>query len=311
MKAVFMGTPDFAVNTLEALIRAGHEVTAVVTKADRPVGRRMELRPSPVKICAEKHGIPVLQPEKIRGNGEFLEALRTAAPDVIVVAAYGKIIPKEILTLPRYGCLNVHASLLPKYRGAAPIQWAVINGDDVSGVTIMQMNEGLDTGDMIARVEIPLAPDETGGTLFDKLASAGAELLVETLKKVEAGDITPVPQPAESPTPYARMIKKEDGRIHWTDSAEQIEHLVRGMNPWPSAFSMLSGKNIRIWKSKTAPSAAKADPGTVLEADGDGIVVQTGSGALCIQELQMEGRKRMKTEDFLRGHKIAPGDRFD
>lgn len=305
-----MGTPDFAVGTLEAMIQAGHDVAAVVTKVDKPVGRRMELKPSPVKKCAMDHGIPVLQPEKVRGNQAFLDELRAIAPDVIVVAAYGKIIPSDILTLPRYGCLNVHASLLPKYRGAAPIQWAVINGEEESGVTIMQMNEGLDTGDMIARVEIPLASDETGGSLFDKLAAAGAELLTETLEKVEAGTAVSVPQPAESPTPYARMIKKEDGRIDWTKSAVQIERLVRGMNPWPSAFSILQGKNIRIWKSVTAPSAASAAPGTVLAADGEGIVVQTGSGALCIQELQMEGRKRMKTEDFLRGHSMAPGERF-
>ncbi|MEE8886345.1 MAG: methionyl-tRNA formyltransferase [Eubacteriales bacterium] len=311
MKIVFMGTPDFAVGTLEALIRAGHEVAAVVTKVDKPVGRKMELRPSPVKVCAVKNGIKVLQPAKIRGNAEFMDELKSISPDVIVVAAYGKIIPKEILELPKYGCLNVHASLLPKYRGAAPIQWAVIDGEKESGVSIMQMNEGLDTGDVIAKTVVPLDEKETGGSLFDRLAKAGAELLVETLPKVEKGEITPVPQPAESPTPYARMIRKEDGRIDWTKSAAVIERLVRGMNPWPSAFTHYNGKMLKIWEADVLPEEEDdpdhPEPGTVVRAGDDGILVSTGSGLLCIRELQLEGKKRMKAADFLRGHQLEPG----
>lgn len=308
MRIVFMGTPDFAVGTLEALIAAGHEVVGVVTKTDRPVGRKQELKPSPVKVCAVEHGIPVLQPARVKGNSEFYEKLKKMAPDVIVVAAYGKIIPAEILTLPPHGCLNVHASLLPKYRGAAPIQWAVIDGEEKSGVTIMQMNEGLDTGDILAVKEVPLDPGETGGSLFDRLAEAGASLLVETLPLVEKGEIHPVPQPAESPTAYARMIRKEDGRIDWSKDAVSIERLVRGMNPWPSAFTSLAGRNLKIWSAAVAPSASEEAPGTVLLADDGGIVVQTGSGALSIRELQLEGKKRMKAADFLRGHSISRGE---
>ena len=307
MKVIFMGTPDFAVGTLEALIEAGHEVACVVTKTDRPVGRKQILTPSPVKICALEHGIPVLQPARVKGNSEFCEELKKIAPDVIVVAAYGKIIPKEILTLPRYGCLNVHASLLPKYRGAAPIQWAVINGEEKSGVTIMQMNEGLDTGDILAVREVPLDPEETGGSLFDRLSKEGAGLLTETLPRLERGEIRPVPQPEKSPTAYARMIRKEDGRIDWTKDAVSLERLVRGMNPWPSAFTSMEGRNLKIWSAAADPSVSEETPGTVLSADEGGIAVQTGGGILMVRELQLEGKKRMKAADFLRGHSIGRG----
>ncbi|MCC6095418.1 MAG: methionyl-tRNA formyltransferase [Eubacterium sp.] len=309
MRIVFMGTPDFAVGTLLAMADAGHEIVGVVTQTDKPVGRKQELKPTAVKAAALERGFTVYQPAKLRKNPEFLETLKGLVPDVIVVAAYGKIIPKEILSLPKYGCLNVHASLLPKYRGAAPIQWAVIDGEEKSGVTIMQMNEGLDTGDMLATVEVPITADETGGSLFDKLAAAGAKLLVETLPKVEAGTLHPVKQPEESPTPYARMIRKEDGKIDWSLPAARIECLVRGMNPWPSAFTSLNGKGLKIWKSHldhTVPANPAAVPGTVLSIDG-GLLVQTGDGVLCITELQLEGKKRMQASDFLRGHAVETG----
>ena len=234
MKVVFMGTPDFSVGTLEALVEAGYEITGVVTQPDKPKGRGKQMMPTPVKEAAEKHGLPVYQPRRVR-DAEAIEEIRKMEPDVIVVVAFGQIIPKEILDMPKYGCINVHASLLPAYRGAAPIQWAVMNGDEVSGVTIMKMDEGLDTGDMLTKVEVPLAADETGGSLFDKLAAAGAKLLVETLPKLEKGEVTPEKQPEISTTEYARMIKKEDGKIDWTKSAVEIERQIRAMSPWPSA----------------------------------------------------------------------------
>ena len=323
---MYMGTPDFAVPALKSLIRT-NEVAAVVTQPDKPAGRKAELKPPPVKETALEAGIPVLQPQKAR-DPAFLESLRALDPDVIVVAAYGKILPKEILELPRYGCLNIHASLLPKYRGAAPIQWAILDGEEETGVTIMQMDEGLDTGDMLAVSTVKITPEETGGTLFDKLAEEGARLLTETLPLLESGGIVPVPQPPESPTAYARMMRKEDGQIDWSRDASCIERQIRGLSPWPGTFTRLEGKNCKIWKSRTASeketntpdcgiltgeaetSAAQTgsrDPGTVLAADESGIFVQTGQGILVITELQAEGKKRMSAPDFLRGHDIKPG----
>lgn len=307
MRVVFMGTPDFAVGTLNAIADAGHEIVGVVTQTDKPVGRKQELKPTAVKEAALKRGLTVYQPRKLRNNPEFLETLKQLAPDVIVVAAYGKIIPKEILGLPKYGCLNVHASLLPKYRGAAPIQWAVIDGEEKSGVTIMQMNEGLDTGDMLASAAVPITKEETGGSLFDKLAKAGAELLAETLPKVEKGEIHPVKQPEESPTPYARMISKADGRIDWSLPALKLECFVRGMDPWPAAYTSFAGKGLKIWKSQVEQAGSGEKPGTVLAADEKGILVQTGENALRITELQLEGKKRMQVSDFLRGHRVETG----
>ena len=250
------------------------------------------------------------------------EEIRKMEPDVIVVVAFGQIIPKEILDMPKYGCINVHASLLPAYRGAAPIQWAVMNGDEVSGVTIMKMDEGLDTGDMLTKVEVPLAADETGGSLFDKLAAAGAKLLVETLPKLEKGEVTPEKQPEISTTEYARMIKKEDGKIDWTKSAVEIERQIRAMSPWPSAFTKVNGKNLKIWDakviamfggdlfSKIPGQNPTKSAGKVWVADETGLHVKTGDGILVIEELQLEGKKRMKTADFLRGYAIEPGTRL-
>ena len=322
MRVVFMGTPDFSVGTLEALAAAGHEIVGVVTQPDKQKGRGKQLQATPVKEAALRLGLPVWQPAKVR-DPEFLEVLRQLAPEVIVVAAFGQLIPQAILDLPRYGCVNVHASLLPAYRGAAPIQWAVINGEKESGVTIMQMDAGLDTGDMLAKTVVPLAPDETGGSLFDKLSSAGAKLLVETLDGLEQGTVVPEKQPEESTTEYARMIKKADGRIDWSRPAAQIERLVRGLDPWPSAFTTLDGKTVKIWKAQVMALIGgglfDALPGQdpkkhareIWAADESGIHVRAGDGILVIQELQLEGKKRMAAREFLRGHKVAAGSKFE
>lgn len=266
MRIVFMGTPDFAVGALEALAQSGHEIAAVVTQPDKPKGRGKMQQMTPVKETALRLGLPVFQPVRVREE-DFVEQMRELAPDVIVVSAFGQIIPGALLELPKYGCINIHASLLPRYRGAAPIQWAVIDGEAVSGVTIMRMDAGLDTGDMLARTEVPLTPDETGGSLFEKLCRAGAELLTETLPKLEAGTLVPEKQPEESPTPYARMIRKEDGRLDWTMDAAALERRIRGFNPWPSAYTSINGKTLKIWKAETADGGSEKEPGTVTAAD--------------------------------------------
>ena len=306
MKTVFMGTPDFSVGTLEAILEAGHEVAAVVTQPDNPKGRGKAMQATPVKEAALAHGLTVFQPTRIREPG-FQEELKKINPDVIVVVAFGQIIPQTILELPRYGCINVHASLLPCYRGAAPIQWAVINGDEVSGVTIMRMDAGLDTGDMLSKVEVPLAADETGGSLFDKLSEAGARQLVLTLAELERGTLQPEKQPEESPTEYARMITKADGEIDWTKDAVTLERLIRGLNPWPSAFTHLEGKTLKIWKASVRELDSKETAGTVISSGKDGLIVQTGQGQLQILELQLEGKKRMETDAFLRGYSVQEG----
>lgn len=309
MRTVFMGTPDFSVGALRALYEAGHEIAGVVTQPDKPKGRGKTMTCTPVKEEALRLGLPVYQPEKIR-TPEFLQVLQELAPEVIVVVAFGQIIPKQVLELPPYGCINVHASLLPKYRGAAPIQQAVIDGEEKSGVTIMRMDEGLDTGDMIAKVEVELAPDETGGSLFEKLSAAGAGLLVETLPSIAAGTAVYEKQPAESPTPYAAMISKKQGAVCWEKSAAEIERLVRGLNPWPSAYTFLNGKSLKIWESRVVQETAGLEPGTVCRTDRNGIFTATGDGVLCITELQLEGKKRMKADAFLRGCPIEEGTRF-
>lgn len=306
MRAVFMGTPDFAVGALDSLVSAGHEVALVITQPDKPKGRKKTLTPPPVKERALEHGLPVYQPARVRG-AECIEKLKEIAPDVIVVAAFGQIIPKEILELPRYGCINIHASLLPKYRGAAPIQWAVIDGEKESGVTLMRMDEGLDTGDMIARAVVPLAEDETGGSLFDRLSAAGARLLADTLPLLEQGKVSYERQPEESPTPYARMMTKEMGRIDWEKPAAKLERLIRGLNPWPTAYTSLDGRQVKLWRARVGGSGTGARPGEVLESSGGALAVQTGDGVLEILELQMEGKKRMDAEAFLRGHRIGKG----
>lgn len=306
MRVVFMGTPDFSVGTLRALVEAGHQVVGVISQPDKPKGRGKALQPTPVKAAALEYGLPVYQPKKVR-DPEFLETLKSLEPEVIVVVAFGQIIPQTILDLAPYGCINVHASLLPKYRGAAPIQWAVIDGEEVSGVTIMKMDAGLDTGDMISKVVVPITKEETGESLFDKLSEAGAKLLVETLPSLADGTAVFEKQPEESPTPYAGMIQKNMGNIDWNRSAVELERLVRGLNSWPSAYTKLNGKTLKIWKAEVLESQSEVCAGTVIQADQKGFWIQTGNGILNILELQLEGKKRMDSQAFLRGYQIESG----
>ena len=315
MRIIFMGTPDFSVGTLEALVEAGHDVCLAVTQPDKPKGRGKEMQPTPVKEAALRHGIPVYQPRKIR-DPQCVEELRKYHADVCVVVAFGQILPKTILELTPYGCINVHASLLPKYRGAAPIQWAILEGETVTGVTTMQMDEGLDTGDMILKTEVPITENETGESLHDKLAAAGAELCVKTLKALE--DHTAVlEKQGESPTSYAKMLDKKMGDIDWSCPAVQIERLVRGLNSWPSAYTHWQGKTLKIWRAKAENTAGAKNgtesgclPGTVTEVGKDSFAVQTGEGVLHVYELQIPGKKRMETGAFLRGYALERGTVF-
>ena len=315
MRIIFMGTPDFSVGTLEALVEAGHDVCLAVTQPDKPKGRGKEMQPTPVKEAALRHGIPVYQPRKIR-DPQCVEELGKYHADVCVVVAFGQILPKTILELTPYGCINVHASLLPKYRGAAPIQWAILEGETVTGVTTMQMDEGLDTGDMILKTEVPIAENETGESLHDKLAAAGAELCVKTLKALE--DHTAVlEKQGESPTAYAKMLDKKMGDIDWSCPAVQIERLVRGLNSWPSAYTHWQGKTLKIWRAKAENTAGAKNgtesgclPGTVTEVEKDSFAVQTGEGVLHVYELQIPGKKRMETGAFLRGYALERGTVF-
>ena len=309
MRIIYMGTPDFSVGALESLIRAGHDICLVVTQPDKPKGRGKEVQFTPVKECALAHGIPVFQPVKIK-EPEAVGELQKYQADVFVVAAFGQILSEEILQMPKYGCINIHASLLPKYRGAAPIQQAVIDGEKESGVTIMQMGTGLDTGDMISRIVVPLAKDETGGSLFAKLAQAGAELLIQTLPSIFDGTATREKQPEESPTPYAAMISKKMGLLDFSKNAEELERLIRGLNPWPSAFTFINGKTMKVWKSSVQEKQAEEAPGTVISADKEGIRVACGKNVLVLQEVQLEGKKRMEADAFLRGYQLKPGDMF-
>ena len=308
MRIIFMGTPDFSVGTLEALVEAGHEVCLVVTQPDKPKGRGKEMQYTPVKEAALKHGIEVYQPRRIR-EAECVEKLRQYNADIMVVIAFGQIIPKEILEMVPYGCVNVHASLLPKYRGAAPIQWSIIDGEAVTGVTTMQMDEGLDTGDMLLKTEVPITAEETGESLHDKLAKAGAALCVETLAKLQEGSIVPEKQ-GESPTAYAKMLDKKLGNIDWTKSAVEIERLVRGLNSWPSAYTYWNKKVVKIWKTSVIDENSNEQVGTVVKVEKDGFYVQTGNGILKVLELQIPGKKRMDAGAFLRGYTIEPGEVF-
>lgn len=302
-----MGTPDFSVGTLEALVEAGHEVVLAVTQPDKPKGRGKEMQFTPVKECALRHGIPVFQPKKVR-DPECVEELKKYQADVCVVIAFGQILPKEILEMTPYGCINVHASLLPSYRGAAPIQWAVIRGEKISGVTTMQMDEGLDTGDMLEKTEIILDEKETGGSLHDKLAEAGAKLCVHTLDKLVQGDLTPQKQ-GESPTEYARMLDKKLGDINWEQSAVEIERLIRGLNPWPSAYTDWNGKTMKIWEADAVPGEnTEKAPGTITDVTKDDFAVQTGDGQLRVRALQIPGKKRMEADAFLRGYQVKVGE---
>ena len=309
MKVIFMGTPDFSVGTLEAIIEAGHEVCLVVTQPDKPKGRGEAMQYTPVKECALKHGIEVFQPIKIR-EIENIEYLRKYNADIIIVVAFGQILTKSILDMPKYGCINVHASLLPKYRGASPIQWTVINGDEITGVTTMRMDEGIDTGDMIAKQTFRVAEDETGGSLFEKLASTGAELCVKTMEMLENGTAEFTPQNNEEAT-HTSMIRKELGVIDWSKSAVEIERLIRGLNPWPSAYTKLDGKTFKIWKAKVVEGKDEVHPGCIFHIGKNEMYVQTGDGALSLLEVQLEGKKRMDVGSFLRGYEVEEGSFFN
>ncbi|KRT66475.1 MAG: fmt, methionyl-tRNA formyltransferase, methionyl-tRNA formyltransferase [Candidatus Dadabacteria bacterium CSP1-2] len=303
MKIIFMGTPEFAVPSLRALVDSGDEVVAVVTQPDKPKGRGLEVAPPPTKVLAERHGIPVLQPAKIKTE-EFFNELKKFNPDLICVAAYGKILPKNILDLPHYGCINVHASLLPKYRGAAPINWAIIRGEKVTGITTMKMDEGMDTGDMLLKKEVPIEDEDTGETLSEKLSEIGARLLIETIRLLKEGQLNPIPQD-HSQANYAPMLKKEDGKIDWQKSAEEIRNLIRGALPWPSAYTNLEGKLLKIYKVRLAGGEGK--PGEVIKSESGILRVATGKGALDILKLQIEGGKKLETQVFLRGRRIEEG----
>lgn len=305
MKIVFMGTPDFAVGTLEAIIEAGYEVLLVVTQPDKPKGRSGALQYTPVKECALAHGIEVFQPTKIRLE-ENVAFLRKYEADIFVVAAFGQILPKSILDMPKYGCINVHASLLPKYRGAAPIQWAVINGDKVTGVTIQQMDIGVDTGDIIVTKELAISEEETGGGLFDKLAVVGAEACLEALEQIAKGTATRTPQNHDEAT-HVSMISKEFGNIDWNRSAAEIERLIRGLNPWPSAYTKLDGKTFKIWKAKVVSEENEYATGCIIRVGKGEMLVQTGNGVLSLLEVQLEGKKRMEVDAFLRGYQVEEG----
>ena len=305
MKIVFMGTPDFAVGALESLVEAGHDVVAVVTQPDKPKGRGKEMQQTPVKACAVKHNIEVFQPVKIK-TPEAVEVLKGYGADLFVVAAFGQILSKEILDMPKYGCVNIHASLLPKYRGAAPIQWAILDGEKETGVTIMQMNEGLDTGDMLTKVVVPIEDTDTGESLFDKLAEAGAKLLIETIPQIEAGTLKPEPQD-DSLSTYAKMIKKEMGLIDWKKEACVLERLVRGMNSWPSAYTHFQGKTLKVWETEVETYETEATPGSVVEVTKNSIKVQTGKDLLVLKQIQLEGKKRMDVAAFLLGYKVETG----
>lgn len=305
MRIVFMGTPDFAVPSLQALIDAGHDVCAVYTQPDKPQGRKQILTAPPVKTLALEHDIPVFQPNTLKNEDEQAR-LRELAPEVIIVVAYGKLLPKAVLDIPPHGCINVHGSLLPRWRGAAPIQWAVIAGDEMAGVTTMQMAEGLDTGDMLLTYETKVGEKETAGELFDRLAQSGAELLIQTLVKLD--EITPRPQD-DAQSCYAHMLDKQMAVIDWSKSAHEIDCLIRGLNPWPIALTTLSGERLKVFAAEKA--AGNGEPGTVLEADPKkGLTVACGEGALKLIEIQLVGGKRMKATDFLRGHAIQVGTKL-
>lgn len=307
MKIVFMGTPDFAVNTLEAIEKAGHDIALVVTQPDKPRGRSGRLQMSEVKQYAAEHGLEVFQPEKVK-TPEAVSRLKECEPELIVVAAFGQILSRDILELPKYGCINVHASLLPKLRGASPIQTAILEGYDKTGVTIQQMGEGLDTGDIINQRSIPIDGSDTGGSLFDKLASLGAELAVETIDMIGAGRVKPVPQD-DSLATYAKKIDKAMGHIDWERSAADIDCMVRALNPWPSAYTYLGGRMLKVWRAAAAEDI-KGTPGTVAGVTKDSVRVICGEGSLILEELQLEGKKRMTAHDFLLGCRMSTGEKL-
>ena len=306
LRIIFMGTPEFACPTLKKLIERGEEVIAAVTQPDRPKGRGQKLLPPPVKVLAEEHGIPVLQPVKVRAP-EAIEQIRALNPDLIVVVAFGQILPQSLLDIPKHGCINIHASLLPRYRGAAPLNWCLINGEPETGITTMQMDAGLDTGDMLVKRAIPVDPDEDAQSLHDRLSQLGGETIDETLDLLLAGRLVREKQD-DSLTCYAPMLKKEDGLIDWTREAARIKNQVRGLTPWPGAYTFLEGKTLKI--GRVSVEAESGAPGEILRAGKDGIVVACGTGSIRIGELQLEGRKRLGAAEFLAGCRLEPGTRL-
>jgi methionyl-tRNA formyltransferase len=311
VNVVFMGTPDFAVPCIDRLIGNGYSVVGVVTQPDRPVGRKRVMTPPPVKVAALNHGIPVLQPEKLR-QPEALEQVIALQPDLIVTAAYGQILPESLLKIPKHGCINVHASLLPKFRGGAPIHRSIIEGEQETGVTIMYMVKALDAGDMISTVAVPIDIEDTVGTLHDKLSEAGSSLLIETLPGLLSGKMTAVPQNHDQAT-YAPNLSREDERIDWSHDAISIYNRIRGLNPWPVSFTTWQGEVMKVWWAdfyETDSSLISGIPGTVIHTDSDGIVVAAGRGTVTLKEIQPSGKKRMPVSDFIRGTSIQKGDRL-
>ena len=309
MKIIFMGTPDFSVPTLDAIKKDGNEIVLVVTQPDKKKGRKGILTPPPVKEWAVRNNISIFQPVKLREK-QNIEELEKYEADVIVVAAFGQILPKEVLDMPKYGCINVHASLLPKYRGASPIQWAILNGDDETGVTTMQMGVGLDDGDILLQKKVPISSEDTGGSLFDKLSKVGADLLIETLHRIEKNDIVRIPQDDEKAT-HVGLIKKDFGILSFDEENKYILNKIRALNPWPSAFTFYKDKMVKIWKAKSVSFNNKGyEYGDLVVENKDELLVVTRNGAISILELQEEGKKRIKAADFLRGHKIEKGDKF-
>ena len=308
LNIIFMGTPDFAVPSLSALIKGPDTVCAVVTKPDRPKGRGQKLVPPPVKVVAEENGIPVLQPDKIK-TAEFANTLKSYAPDVIVVAAYGRILPPALLELPPHGCINVHGSLLPRHRGAAPIQWAIINGDQQVGVTIMQMSAGMDTGAIRRSMCIPADPGQAAGSLFPKSARRGSDALMDTLDMLMEGGLAFIPQDDKLAT-MAPMLSKTDGMIDWNRPAEELDCLIRGLDPWPSAHCSAGGKKLQLFDPEVFYVDSNQPPGTVIRADRQGLLVSTAKASLLIREVKPEGKRRMPVEAFLNGYKLVAGDRL-
>lgn len=305
MKIIYMGTPDFAVAPLEAIIKAGHEVSAVVTQPDKQKGRGKEVQMTPVKQCALKHGIPILQPVKIREQ-EAVEELKKYPADLFVVAAFGQLLSEEILSMPRFGCVNIHASLLPAYRGAAPIQWVILNGETRTGVTIQQMAKGLDTGDMLLKKTVEIDEKETGASLHDKLMLTGAALIVEVLPKIEKGELIPEKQDESKASYYGRLTKSM-GLIDWNQDAVSIERLIRGLNSWPSAYTCYKGKTLKIWDGEVIPGKAKEAPGTVTQVSKDSFTVAAGEGSIRVTSLQLEGKRKVPAKDFLLGYEVVCG----
>jgi methionyl-tRNA formyltransferase len=309
MRIVFMGTPEFAVPSLEALLKSDAQVVGIVTQPDRPKGRGQVLTPPPIKLIAQREGIPFLQPVKIKVP-EFLTALAAWKPDLIAVTAYGRILHSPILTLPPMGCVNVHGSLLPKYRGAAPVQWAVINGEAETGITTMMMDEGMDTGAMLLQESLPIFPEDTAGSLAPRLAALGGRLLVETIAQLKAGTITPQPQNHALAT-LAPPLKKEDGVIDWTTSASNIANRVRGLSPWPGAYAYIGSERWMVWSATQSPGKPDVVPGTIIEVTKQSIQVATGDGVLTLKEIQPANSKRLTVMQYLAGHRVSTGQRFD